>query len=174
MNYWAIAALTIVGFFVVRASVFAYLLWRANRLGRLMDSYWRGEKTWAEAGGRKREIMNLFRIARLVKPAYDLYSPAPGGYIRRDASMFDNMFAKRGEVQQGIFDAFVETKGYFRDEIRRSLIPVFWPSVIANIPADLIVYVGVKPETVAVRAVRAVGWIATVVGAVVGVFALLT
>ena len=172
MPGWQVAVVVVVGFMVIRAAVFGYLLWRADRLAALMDAYWRDEKTWAEAGGRKREIAGLFRIARLRRPGYDLYKAAPGGYLRRDASVFDNIFAKNADVVQLVFDAFIEAKGYFRDEIRRSLIPVFWPSVIGNIPADILVYVGVQPESTA-RTARAAGWLATVAGAIIGAIQLL-
>lgn len=174
MPGWLVAVIVAAGFMLIRAGVFAYLLWRANRLAALMNAYWREEKTWAEAGGRKREIAGLFRAAKLGQPGYNLYQPAPGGYLRRDASVFDNIFAKSGDVQQLVFDAFIEAKGYFQDEIRRSLIPVFWPSVIGNLPADILIYIGVARESVAVRAVRAVGWLATVAGAIVGSVDLLT
>lgn len=68
--------------------------------------------------------------------------------------------------------AMLHAEGYYRDEARRSLIPVFWPSALAHLPADLLVMVGVSPGSVATRAAAALGWIATVVGAVLAVWAI--
>jgi hypothetical protein len=88
----------------------------------------------------------------------------------RTSSAFDNLFLKRGDVQQLVFDAFVEAKGYFKDEIRRSFVPVFWPSVLINLPADILIYVGVKPESAVVRIARVAMATATFLAAVVTIW----
>jgi hypothetical protein len=171
---WLLVVLLVVAFFVLRGLVFVYLLWRADRLLKLMQRYWKKELDWAQAGGRKQEIIRLFRSAQIKEPGYDHFSPTPSGQvIHRAGSAFDNLFARRGDVQQLVFDAFVEAKGYFKDEIRRSLIPVYWPSVLINVPADLLVYVGVKPESVAVRVARAVMSVVSFLAAALTVWAAL-
>lgn len=157
MPTWLAVLLVVVALFVVRGCVFGYLLWRASRLLSLVQRYWKKELTWEAAGERKREIVRLFRVAQLTEPGVDLYSPAPGGrVVHRQASVFDNLYLRRGDVQQIVFDCFVEAKGYFRDEIRRSLVPVFWPSVLMNLPADVLVYLGVKPTATVVRVSKVV------------------
>jgi hypothetical protein len=133
-----------------------------------MERYWKGEADWGEAGGRKREIVRLFRVAQLTEPSVDRFSATPGGYMHRSASAWQNLFTKRNDVQQLVFDAFVESSGYFKDEIRRSLIPVFWPSVFANLPGDALVYTGVKPGAAAVRIAKV---LTGVVGFIAAVFA---
>jgi hypothetical protein len=151
---WLLVLSIVVAVFVARGLTVSYLLWRANRLLALMKRYWEGQEDWGEAGGRKREIVRLFRVAQIKEPGVDMFNPTPGGYMHRQASAWDNLFARREDVQQLVFDSFVEAKGYFKDEIRRSFIPAFWPSVFANVPADALVYLGVKPEAVAVRVAK--------------------
>jgi len=160
--------LIVVAFFVARGFVFTYLVWRSTRLLALMNRYWRDEVTFAEAGGRKREIQRLFRAARLTEPGVDFVDAvAPFQIVHRVGSVFENIFLDRGDVQQLVFDAFVEARGYFTDEIRRSLIPVFWPSVVADLPTDILVYLGMRPSKhnlLIARAVGAVSFVAAVLG----------
>lgn len=170
MDGWLLVAVIVVALFVFRGLAFTYLLWRANRLLALMKRYWKGEVTYGDVGGRKREIVRLFRVAQVGEPGVDRFHPAPGGYIPRTLSAWQNVFAKSGDVQQLIFDSFIEARGYFRDEIRRSFIPVFWPSVFINLPADALVYVGVSPGAAAVRVAKIVTGVAGLVGVIFAIW----
>lgn len=154
MDSWLAVVLIVIALFLLRALVFAYLLWRARALCALMKRYWKDELNWAQAGGRKREIVRLFRVAQIHEPGIHHFGSAPSGWMHQTAGAFDIL--KRGDTQQLIFDAFVEATGYFKDEIRRSVVPIFWPSVVVNLPADLLAYVGIRPEGAAVRIARVV------------------
>jgi hypothetical protein len=171
LDGWLIVLLIVVALFVLRGLAFAYLRWRAKRLLALMERYWKKEVTWGQVGGRKREIVRLFRVAQLTEPAVDRFHPAPfGSYIPRQLSAWENIFSRTGDVQQLVYDAFVEAKGYFTDEIRRSFIPVFWPSVFINLPADALVYVGVSPGAAAVRVSKIVTAVVGLVAAIFGIW----
>lgn len=68
----------------------------------------------------------------------------------------------------------MEAQGYYRDEARRSLVPVFWPSVLAHLPSDLLIAIGVSPGGAAARIATALGWITTLAGTVFAAVELLS
>jgi hypothetical protein len=171
MPGWSIVVLVVIGaFFIGRGLVFAYFLWRAHMLENLMWRYWREEIKWSEAGQRKREIVGLFRVAKLREPGYDHYSSGPGTtFVHRQVGVFANVFLARRDVQQLVHDSFVEAKGYFKDEIRRSFIPIYWPSVVINLPADLLAYAGVNLDGALLQASRVVTGLLGAAASVFGV-----
>jgi hypothetical protein len=68
MSTWLFVLLIVIGFFVLRGLAFLYLLWRTVTLLDLMKRYWKEDLDWGEAGGRKREIVRLFRAAQIKEP----------------------------------------------------------------------------------------------------------
>lgn len=138
-----------------------------------MERYWANEVESAKAKERQSEIVRLFRAAQLKEPAYTTFRPAPGGYTSHWATVFDNIFLRHRDVQAGVSQSFAEAKGYFRDEIRRSFIPVFWPSVLINLPADALVYAGLSPEATGVRVAKLVSAAAGLAGGAVTVWRVL-
>jgi hypothetical protein len=164
MSTWLLVLLLVAALFVLRGIVFCWWLWRLDALEELMHRYWKHAVERPEVGDRKREIVRLFRVAHLKEAVVDDVNFHIGGWMHRTASTWDNLLVQRTDVQQFLYDAFVEAKGYFRDEIRRSFIPVFWPSVAINVIPDILVYVGVKPEAAALSVMKAVIAVAGVLG----------
>jgi hypothetical protein len=88
-------------------------------------------------------------------------------------AIFDNLFRRDADIARLVNDALMEAEGYYRDEARRSIVPLFWPSVLAHLPSDLLVYVGVSPTGAAARSATVLGWIVTTAAALVAVGRLL-
>jgi hypothetical protein len=169
MPGWLVALVIVLGLFAVRGLTFTYLYVRAGQLRALLDRYWRDEVTYPQVAGRKREIVGLFSAARVKAPGYDKFTPTPGGWMHRTLGVFDNIFVKERGVPHFVSDSFLEARGYFVDEIRRSFIPIYWPSVIINTPADLLVYIGVSPETAVVRVAKVMTGLAAFAAAIVAI-----
>lgn len=176
MAPWVMVVLVVSAVMLARASAMTYMLWRANTMLAMMKRYWARELSYGDVGPKKREIVSLFRAAQITEPGMTIQEPAVGGFITHKASVFQNLFMRRGDVQQLVFDSFLEARGYFKDEVRRSLVPVFWPSVLARIPSDLLVYVGLggsAGNSKAVRIAHVVGWVLETGVAVLTLVALL-
>lgn len=158
---------------VARGLTVLYLAVRTNRVHHLLERYWLGEVDQGLSAHKKSYIRGLLRTAQVPEAKVAYIDPVGfGRFVEGHASLADNMLTRRPEVIPLARVAMMEAEGYYRDEVRRSLVPVFWPSVLAHLPSDLLVVVGVNPGSVATRAATAIGWIATVVASVVGVWAI--
>jgi hypothetical protein len=171
MPTWLVVLLVVIGVFVARAACFAYLWWRASVLKARQLQYLGDELTYAQVAERKREIVRLWRVAHVKQAGTMFYNPAPyGAYLPQQAQVWDNIFVKREDIQHNVHDFFLEAIGYFKDEVRRSLIPIFWPSVVFNFFGDVLVYIGVPPESVFVRVANVIGGLASFAAAIVTIY----
>lgn len=173
MPLWLTITVVVVGVFLARAAAYAYLWWRARRIRTMFDRYWDDTLPYLEIADRKREVVRLFRAAQVIEPSVTLYQPAPyGGVQAAQGSVFENPFLKTTDVAANVQHLLLEAIGYFRGEVRRSLIPLFWPSVLFHLPGDALIYLGIGRDTTTVRAANLVGGLATIAGAFVAVLKL--
>lgn len=173
MPLWLTITIIVVGLFLARGVIYAYLWWKAVRIRAMFNRYWDNELSFQQVGDRKREVVRLFRAAQVIEPAVTLYQPAPfGGVQQAQGSVFENPFLKTEDVAANVQHLLLEAIGYFRSEVRRSLIPLFWPSVLFHLPGDALIYVGVGRHTTIVRAANLVGGLATICAAVLAVLKL--
>ena len=170
MPEWLIIVVCVVAFFILRGICMAYFLWRANVLSERQRQYVLGNLPYAEIAQRKTEITRLWRVAHLKQAMALVYEPAPFGQMTQiQASVWDNVHLQIPEIQKTVLTLFEQAIGYFKDEVRRSFIPVFWPSVAFNLFGDVLVYIGVSPESAAVRVANLIGGLAAIAGAVASV-----
>jgi hypothetical protein len=140
---WLLILLCVVAFFIVRGLCMTYLLWRTDVLSERQYKFAVGEIPYQEVAQRKTEIHRLWRVAHIPQGMVLIYEPAPFGRVNQiQANLWDNVQVRDADVQQKVLTLFQQAIGYFRDEIRRSFIPIFWPSVVFNLVGDVLVYVG--------------------------------
>jgi hypothetical protein len=167
MSHWLGALIILVVFMLARGLAMTYLAVRVRRAHALMHRYWSDEVAYEAIGYRKSDIVRLLRGAQVTAPRVPRAQPI--GYMQIQTGhfdVFDNLFRKDADIALLVNDALMTAEGYYRDEARRSFVPVFWPSVLAHLPSDVLVYIGVSPESAATRASTVIGWSATVLGAV--------
>jgi hypothetical protein len=174
MPSWAIIVAAVCGIFLVRGLAFLYLWRKANRLRDTFDRYWKKEIPYEKAGQEARSAVGLFRAARIVDAGLDVFRPAPyGGVVQHSTGVFRNLFVRRQEVMDNVESFFLEAIGYFKAEARRSFIPIFWPSVLFNLPSDLLAYIGVSPENAIARTANVVVAVAEAATGIYGLVRLL-
>jgi hypothetical protein len=167
MSPWLLGLVIVSLIMVARGFSMLYLFWRVGRAHAAMHRYWNGELEYEAIAHRKRDIVRLLRAAHIESPRVPRAEPIGlGQMVTGHFGVFDNLFRRDGDIVMLVNDALMEAAGYYRSEARRSFVPVFWPSVLAHLPSDFLVYVGVGPESAAARIATAIGWIATVVAGV--------
>jgi hypothetical protein len=174
MPSWAIIVAAVCGIFLVRGLAFLYLWRKANHMRRTFQRYWNDEIPYEKAGREARSTIGLFRAARIVDAGLDVFRPTPFGQaVHHSSSVFRNIFVRRQDVMSNVESFFLEAIGYFKAEARRSFIPIFWPSVVFNVPSDLLAYIGVSPENAIARTANVVVAVAEAATGIYGLVRLL-
>jgi hypothetical protein len=59
-------------------------------------------------------------------------------------SIFDNLF--QNVTMNYVSSFLVEAEAFFKEQMKRCFVPVFWPSVFLTFPEDVAVYSGADPK----------------------------
>ena len=108
-----------------------------------MVSYWENKMNFLQIAGRQRHLARTFELARIS----DLQVRVTSGNAWADINAFENPFVDDPTVKNKIAGSLAAAEQYYRDEVVRCLVPVYWPSVFLKFPEDVLVYFSVDPQT---------------------------
>lgn len=126
---------------------------------------WRYRKWLSSQGMKLREsraqVVKLFKEAG-VKDSYVSVANEIGyGKLSiKEASVFDNFPNSREDFAYAILAMFREAVGTYRARMLETFSPLYWIEAIINLPREVLGYLGVPAESVVVKILQILWWIA--------------
>lgn len=104
-------------------------------------------------------IISLFKKAGLEDGTVTVVEPLGFGYVQhREAPLFENLTARREDIVGLTIQNFHKAIGVYRSRMLEAFSPFYWLEVIVYLPRNVLVYLGVPPESVFVKIAQLFYW----------------
>lgn len=160
MSFFRVICLFAVAVALHRILINAYRLYR---LQKIQNSY----KLWHSSNNPKfleykQELVSLFKNAGLPDGSFPIAQEADYGLIAGTMySAFMNVQSARPEFVSFIASSFSSASGVFKKRIFDTINPLCWVEAIVFLPRHILLYLGVKPESIVNRIFLILWWVAT-------------
>jgi hypothetical protein len=107
-------------------------------------------------------VTKLFETAGVVESYFAVAESVGYGYIHTEkVPHFLNMANRREDIVGATLRSFGQAKAIFRSRLIETFSPLFWIRTLLFLPRHLFLYLGVKADSVFVKIVQVIYWIAT-------------
>lgn len=107
-------------------------------------------------------VVQLLKAAGIVDRLIPFTQPSGYGFVAQgNASLFQNIGNLREDVVVATAQCFKQATGTFKHRILENFSPIFWVDCVIYLPRKIIEYLGLKGDTVPVKVLQLLYWLAT-------------
>lgn len=107
-------------------------------------------------------IRRLFKSANVEDIILPVHEMVGYGMMQSNqASAVANIDSHREDFVHAATHMFAEAKGTFKMRIFDSLSPLYWVNLVLFLPKNILVYLGLKADTVIIKFLQLIWWIVT-------------
>lgn len=130
-----------------------------------------GDRNW-EFIEHQPQIINLFKQAGIEDSFLPHIEPVGFGFVSKsNVSVFNNLGANDTRVIEITFHKFHQAMGVYRSRLIEALNPLYWIEFLVNLPARILTYLGVPPESIVIKIFQLMYWLmAVIIGFIFGLY----
>jgi hypothetical protein len=133
------------------------------------QEYIENQKDWYIQGHRQK-IIKIFEKANLKDYAIPNIEPVGYGFVNTSGiPLFNNIAALREDIATQVVRYFKESEYVYKTRMFDAINPFYWVESFIYLPKNLLNYLGVKIESVAIKIFQIIWWLIVFVSTIVGI-----